>query len=204
MERVLAIFLPLFTILGSILAILISLIVYGWLCAYIYALIRTTAEDPAQPPDWPDVNDCMEDAVKPAFLLVGAVVLSFGPIFLARRFGIQLDPALEYALLIWGIAYLPMSVLCIAMTDGVTGLAPHVVFRAIVQAPLRYTVICLLCLGGMKLALAWDHLIRVQLSFGMKIADPLRSLDVYVILVLARVLGLLYHTTRDLMKWLGG
>ena len=203
-ERVLSLVLPLFTILGTILARLISLMVFGWLCAYVYSLIRTTAEDPAQPPEWPDVTDYMEDAVKPAFLFLGAVVLAFGPILLVRQFITRLDPGLEYALLAWGIVYLPMSVLCIAMTEDVGGLMPHIVFRAILQVPLRYAAVCLLCVAGAKLAIAWDGLLAIRLSFGYGSADPLRAMDLFVVLVIARSLGLLYHTARDRLKWLGG
>jgi hypothetical protein len=138
------------------------------------------------------------------------VVFSLGPAFLMSGYAVRASaeaeelavvPALlALGLGLLGVAYLPMAVLGVAMADSVSGANPLLVIPSILRVPLEYFVTCLI----LVVAFAANYLGQFALGFvPIPFATSLVSwfLFLYCLLVSMRLVGILYWTNRDRLKW---
>jgi len=182
----------------------IGLILTGYLFAYAKSIITSTAGGWKDPPDWPDFSDWKEDILSPYLQFLALVALCFGPAFIIAlwRPGTETEARIGYfAALGLGALFAPMGMLALAMFDTVAVLNPIALTWSILRVPVHYlvaatafeTVLLLYWFAGDAL----QTLVPVPFLPGL-IAS---FLNLYVISVGMRILGLLYVSNQDKFGW---
>jgi hypothetical protein len=182
----------------------IGLILTGYLFAYAKSIITSTADGRKDPPDWPDFSDWKEDILFPYLQLLALVVLCFGPALIIGvwRPGTETQAHIGYlAALGLGALFAPMGMLALAMFDTVAALNPIALTWSILRAPLHYLVAAAAFESVLLIywfaAGALKELVPVPF-----LADLIASfLNLYVISVGMRILGLLYASNRNQFGW---
>jgi hypothetical protein len=183
---------------------LIGLILTGYLFAYAKSIVTSTANGRKDPPDWPDFTDWKEDILFPYLQLLALVVLFFGPAFVIGlwRPGSETETRIVYfAALGFGALFAPMGMLAVAMFDTVTVLNPIALTWSILRVPLHYLVAA--AAFETVLLLYWFAAGALQALLPVPYLPELISsfLNLYVISVGMRILGLLYLTNQDKFGW---
>ena len=183
---------------------LIGLILTGYLFAYAKSIIVSTANGRKDPPDWPDFTDWKDDILVPYLQLAALVLVCFGPAFVISvwRPGTEAEARIAHFVAFgFGAFFAPMGMLALAMFDTVAVLNPIALAWSVVRVPLHYVVaaaafetVFLLYWFG---ASALQRLVPVPL-----LPDLIASfINLYVISVGMRVLGLLYVNNQDEFGW---
>lgn len=177
----------------------VMLFAYGYLSAYLFDIVLTTANNEDDPPDFPEFANLWDDIARPFLFVLATMVCSFGPLWgYVLRGAPQLPVVL--ALAGWGLVYFPMALLAIVMSDSLSGLNPVAVFVSIARVPGPYIVVCVFLLivfaaqtllHGLLIATlpAWLAYLVVQL------------LSLYGSMTSMRLLGVLYRTQSDRLNW---
>jgi len=175
----------------------------GYAIGYLMNLVRDSAFGQEDAPDWSDLTDWQENAAKPFFLFLGLLILCLGPagVFWLGRLTENRTVVLWLAIL--GLLYLPMGLLCLSLADGIAGLNPVHVLRAIAARPGRYAVLCALLAAATGIAWllrAWigRHEIQILGRFAASVVG------FYSLLLLGRQMGMFYRTGGEKLKWLAG
>ncbi len=192
-------FLPLVGWLGIIL-VYVGLL--GYYIGYATRIMWSSAKGKWEMPLWPEMSNTTQNVFAPFLYFMAGAVISLGP-YLAYHLtaGSAAKWTTELELLAAGMIYLPMNLLCAALS-GTEALSPLTVLRAIISAPAKYSVIWLIAV-----------LLAVIQAFGGRLADeymPLpffgrlfqEAVSLYLLFVGARLLGLVYYSSREKMRWL--
>ena len=199
-----ALFLCQFAIIFGGMAILI-LGLYGcsFFSSYFRRIVASSANGEPAMPDWPDVSDFQGDVVVPFLQLAGTVIMCMLPYvtcaFLVPDTFAYADQA-RIAATLFGYGYFPMAFLALSMLDSVVATNPAVVVPAILKVPLEYLltafffglVMILISVGNDQLPRYLPRPIA---------AIPSAFLSLYLLTVLSRVLGLLYHENKRQLGW---
>jgi hypothetical protein len=172
-----------------------------YICAYLFEMILDSADGQDAPPDWPAVTSPYDDLIRPFLMIVGTALGSFVPViiyFVVTGVDDGVTP-LAWALLAAGVAYFPMALLSVAIRDSLIGLNPVWVLPGILRTlPLYLLVLVLMSgtwLGAHALTVAIPDVPVVKWLV-------LNLLLLYVLMVLARLLGLLYWHGRNRLGWI--
>ncbi len=183
---------------------LIGLLVTGYLFAYAKSIITSTANGQKEPPDWPDFSDWKEDILVPYVQLVALVLLCFGPAFIIGLWHPDNETPARiayFAALGFGALLAPMGMLALAMFDTLTVLNPIALTWSILRVPLHYLVAA--AAFEIVLVLYWfaGSALRgvIPVPFLPEIISSF--LNLYVISVGMRILGLLYVSNQDEFGW---
>jgi hypothetical protein len=171
-----------------------------------------------------------EDILLPCFQLFGLTLVSFAPtIILGILYGPAIFSALADegsldgvagklmllgAAYIAGLVYFPMAFLAVAILDSVMASNPFTVLRAIFKVPLEYlvtlvVVAVLVVLGGVgdsvleglfPRGLATHSMSKLFGYLGIKAFWG--TANIYLMVVIVRILGLLYLTRKQKLAWL--
>ena len=192
-------FLP---VVGWFAALMLYIGLLGYFTGYAARIMWASAKGKWEMPPWPEMSNTTQNVFTPFLYLLAGAAVSVGP-FLVYHLASGGHPkwSTELELLAGGMIYLPMSLLCVALA-GLKALSPLVVLRAIVSAPLKYAVVWAVAV-----------LLAALQAFGGRLADqyvPLPILarilqeaaSLYLLFVMARLLGFVYYTSRDKMRWL--
>lgn len=203
-----------FTLLigGTMLAPRASLILgvfsFGYLLVTLQNIVQTSAHGEHRMPTWPAFESAtwFAELLQPCLLWIGTLALCLGPGYALLSFdriagnATTTTTGLGFALLAGGAAYLPMALLAVAMTDSFVGLDPRVVIPSILAIPGRY-LLALMLLGGITAVNVAVHQVLDRMHLGLFGALPNGFLTLYFAVVQARVLGLIYFTSRDRFCW---
>lgn len=100
-------------------ALLIQVIVYGYLFSFMQNILHATALEEDHLPELPSMTDFWEDIVLPFFRLLGVTLVAFGPALALLGYAIfNEQPAAGVAMipaLILGCLYFPMAFLAVAL-----------------------------------------------------------------------------------------
>jgi hypothetical protein len=181
---------------------IISALLGGYLCAFMFRIVSRSALGDPEPPGWPDISDPYDDIVRPLLLVVGAVVVAMLPaIVLAvghRANGWQTVTAAWVAFAV-GLVYLPMAVLGVCLNETFLMAGPHVVIPAILKVPLEYLTVCA-ALGAIVLL---QSVARVMVFGHLPFVGGLLAqfLSLYCLMLEMRILGVLYYTRQQRLGW---
>jgi hypothetical protein len=188
-----------------IFGVLILILAYGYLAAYQFDIVLTTANGEDAPPGFPDFSEFWEDILRPFLLLAGTAVFSLLPaalFFIARGLYAREVGGWEWAvfggLCLAGAFYFPMAFLSVIMFNEIKALNPLVVVPAIVRVIGPYLVVfALLAAVAIGEALLRGWIGGVMPRFGAYFVAQVLAL--YGTMVHMRMLGILYRThTREL------
>ncbi|MBN2120269.1 MAG: hypothetical protein JW734_04365 [Candidatus Omnitrophica bacterium] len=210
----------------SIFGFATALFVAGYIIAWFIGIIHSTANGEDDLAAWPEFRDFWSDIIHPyllfmltAFLCRLPALLSyFGLLYLAgvsssifSLFAVFINPfAAAYAFLplygiilvalleILGAIYFPMGILAVALYGTVGALHPRVVVPSIFKALGPYTIVCFLFMViGMMNALSSFFGVILPV-IGLLMTYPFTF---YLIIVQARILGLIYRTHAEKLDW---
>jgi hypothetical protein len=201
------------------------LVIEVYLASYIFHAGSLSANGEDELPGLPDLGDAFEQVVVPAALLFITVFVCALPFFIynlneegslnfKRGFWYLVlslhdlvlrtpKDEIGWCLVIPGMLYYPMALVCVMVTGSLRGLDPRLVLRGIVTVPLPY----LLVLAFVHLKFhAWRYAIDHWFKFsafdmmgrsGLFLPGLLLlGSAIYLLLVQARLLGMLYHCHR--------
>ncbi len=176
-------------------ALLLSVILLGYVADYLMDVVVSTTRGGAEPPDWPDFFDPIGSLQGLGRLLVPAAVC-FGPAYAAGRLFGSASIAC-WLLVLGGLLCFPMSLALSALLWSLlAGLSPRRVFRSIARLPRDYFAAC----GLFTVLLALLPCVLVGTGAVPWVGGLLgASAAFYLLIVSMRVIGLigLVHA-RDL------
>jgi len=174
--------------------IILYTIFYSYVCYYITDCVINSARGRRRAWDVtiPDTIS-IGDLVSQAFILIGSVAVCLSPVLLysvlAKRTGLWF-----WALSVYGVFFLPMSLLRGIMFDAFEALNPIEIVPSMCRALLPYCglVLFFIVVGGSVVAVVP----RLPLWEFLK-----EALKVYLAFVLAGRLGWFYWWHKDKLKW---
>jgi hypothetical protein len=185
-------------------SLLMGVIGYGYLAAYLQKIIVCTSEGEDELPDYPEFSSYWEDIIHPALLMVGAFAVSFGPAFAIWVFT-DIDPGfkamLAIAVGIFGCFYLPMALIAVSMYGSLMALNPLLIVPSMVKTVGPYIVACLMVavLGAVKAGMT--YLLELAIPIPVVPAIIAGFVSLYFVTMEMRVLGLLYYYKKDELRW---
>jgi hypothetical protein len=198
---------------GAWWSILVMIAAYGYLFSFMQNIIHATANEEEEMPGLPGLDDVFGSA----FRFGVTALMCFGlPIaFAVLKFFDVFDAPSEalVATMVLGCLYFPMAFLAVAMKDTALAANPLVVIPAILKVPLGYLVTAGVVIGVYLLRQLGNALAGGAQSLGyhtrdmsvMFIAFGVRALwsliNVYLLTVSMRTLGLLYVANKEKFGW---
>jgi predicted Zn finger-like uncharacterized protein len=191
-------------IYGWILAIFVFLFIGGFLSSYMMKVITYSADGEKEPPDWPDVSAFLEDIVCPFFRVLWTILICFSPSLLYLVIFLRhitfIDPVL-WLLFVCGLLYLPMSLIAVSMSGSIlSAMNPAFIIPSILKVPLDYLVACVVLITIVGFRMAADKFLTFIPFIGSFIGG---LLALYLLIVEARILGLIYYTNKERLNWFG-
>ena len=202
-----------FPLIGLITS-LIGLFVTAYVCAYVFTLISSSASGEDDPPDWPDIHSIWDDIFRPAALLAATLLVVFLPTWIwllfpwiCSFFNISTDESsllrfigsltLLRLLVVLGAMCLPMTLLSVAMYNGLGGLNPVRILVAIVKVLGPYLVVCVLMILVLAGYIAFGYLPRIPVVSRVLSA----GVFMYFLMVEMRLVGLIYRFYMLRLNW---
>lgn len=206
------------SIRSVLMGIIILILVGGYLFTFLQNIIHATASGENEMPDLPGIN-FVEDILLPFCRLLGLVLVCFSPAVAliiidfatgSATAGIAILPAM-----LLSCAYFPMAYLAVAILDSVGAVNPLAVIPSILKVPIEYAVTVIILAAVMLFTRAGDSLVAYMFPKGMmtqSIPELLEMfgvkffwslVDIYLLAVNTRILGLLYLCNKDKLGWIG-
>ena len=184
---------------GMILVFLLYLLYVGYVFSYIGYCIFDSSKGGLRAPDIsgepaPDKSDLVWQLFRQLFLILGSIVVCFGPTALYYVFTKQTD-LFFWLLLVIGIPFFPMSLLAVVLFDSLDILNPVMIIRSILRTFPRYCgLILMLCFfAGIVVGI---DLISKRLPFFIS-----KVVFFYLSFVAAHLLGRFYWWNKDKLDW---
>lgn len=198
--------------MSGIFSILIKLGAIGYLFSYMQNIIHATANEEAEMPELPGMDDLFGGFVR----LVGTVIMSFGlalGLMAAILGGVEIPVSAIILAMILGCLYFPMAFLAVAMKDNVLACNPLVIVPSILRVPGQYAVavVIFIAIFGIKeigdlvsagfgsVTFTTTDISVLLMSFGVRIIWSFIS--IYLLVVNIRIMGLLYLTQKEKLGW---
>ena len=148
----------------SMISLTAAWIFIGFLYAYLFNIIQTSAAGDDKLPPIPIGADFVDEAVVPLLYVIGTLVVSYLPLLVILCLRERVDFLLvllalvsapymftfgspDVYLAVLGTVYLPMGLLALAVHRDIKAISPHVVVPAVVRTFLPYACVALLFLG---------------------------------------------------------
>ncbi len=113
---------------------------YGYFAAYYYQILQHTATGHDRDPDWPEIDDFLEDMLRPVFQVVGVLLISHLPWILAS-WQLGADHAITWTAEFLGMFYFPMGILAVVILGHLGGTNPLLVFPSIFRTLTPYALV---------------------------------------------------------------
>ena len=159
-------------------------------------------------PEWPEISDYSNDIVSPFRQLMVTILVCFAPaigLTIYAAGSSSTDTAwlgwATPALMVLGCVYFPMAFMAVAMFDSVVALNPLLIIPSIAKVLKEYllTVVML----SFILLLRWllnGHL-KTLLPVPLLPTILLSLIQLYLMIVEMRILGLLYRNKKYELGW---
>ena len=192
--------------------IFIKIALYGFVFLFMQNIIHTTTSDEKEPLGFPDGGDLFGAAFQLGATIVSSFGLAIG-LLIAVRYEVDVPVAFIYGATILGCLYFPMAFLAVAMKDSVLAANPLVVFPAILRMPFEYFVTAVLLVGVFGIrqsatlvssffgAVSFTTKDMKMLFIALGVQAAIAFINVYLLTVTMRVLGLLYNTKKEKFGW---
>src|SRR5882724_4020645 len=173
----------------------------GYLFSFLRNVIHASAHGDKQMPDWPELSEWYADIVSPMFQFVVISAVSFGPALILFQWADGDYPLLVAAVALLGCCYFPMAFLGVAMFDSLAALNPLFIVGSILRVPREYGIVVLVF--AFILALRWVTATLLEMLLRIPLAPTLLAdlLGLGLLIIEARILGLLYLTQKGLLGW---
>lgn len=191
-----------FVILGVV--PFIGLILTGYIFNYAQSIVESSGQGEDDPPDWPDVSSPLDDIVIPLLQLIALTVLCFGPAIALDRFLPQALAGRDW--ITWGATLLgaflfPMGMLAVSVINGFACLNPLTLVLSIARIPGQYMVAALMFSVVILTYLFSEPLLAQVMPSSWLVYLVAGFVNIYLLAVAMRILGLLYRTTKTRLGW---
>jgi len=186
---------------GLIFAILLGLIITGYLCRYLLSVISDSALGKLSPPTWADFvpGSFVEETLGALFKFVAPAALSYAPAIAYYFFGPKELNNTFAILAAAGSLYFPMGLLAVAFFDDPSALNPIPIIRSMFRVPFRYLVTCIIFMLLLYLIyLGQKHVIIPVVIVGSLIRW---FILLYLWTMTLHLLGMFYYTNRHKLRW---
>lgn len=178
----------------------------GYLFAYLKKIIAATSDGDPHMPDWPEFSEWHADIVAPMFQFVVVAFLSFGPALIFQIWGEMADWDYPWVFVVpaalLGCAYFPMAFLGVAMFDTLSAaLKPAFVVGSILRVPREYSLAAAVFIGIIGIRLLSELVLGVLMKIPLVPALLSDLIMIYLLMIEARILGLLYLSKRRTLGW---
>lgn len=196
--------------LGSLISfaflLLLTAFGIGYLASYLRRVVMATAMAEKAAPDWPDLSDFTSDIVSPFFQLLATMLACLAPAILVGMF--FRGPEKSAQMMVWiscglGATYFPMAFLAVAMFDSVAALNPLLVVPSIAKVPVSYLLAVALFFAVLTAKWSGDYFLAKAIPIPVVPSVISTLIGLYLMIVEARVLGLLYLVNKDRLGWFG-
>jgi hypothetical protein len=191
--------------------LLITVIGRGYLFSYMRRIVQSSAQGDEEMPSWPEFGDFWNDIISPFFQALITFGICFGPLQLILAtaviqyaFSQSVSPLVLLGILgatVWAAGYFPMAMLAVAMADSLSGLNPLLVIPSIFRVPTEYLVACCVLVGIVIVRIVSALVLSVVIPIAVVPALLDGFLSLYFLTVEMRLLGSLYHTNKDRLRW---
>jgi len=204
----------------------LGFVLTAYLVSYLMKVINDSASGGKEPPNWPDMHNFYESLIVPLMRGAACLVMSFLPLIVISVWRVvsvisenpmpfDVSPTLVSVLLIFGAVYLPMALLSVSLWESVIAVGPQKVLPAIGKIGVPYLLVAVLLAGGL-VAFQWleaglfgGFILACGQLFGPAgmilgaiLAYAIASfLSLYFLMLSGRLIGLLYYTYKDRLKW---
>ncbi len=186
--------------------ILFPVLFFGYFAAYLHKIIQSSANGDSEMPDWPDLSSWWEDIGQPALNLLGVVLISFGLclLYLISQ-GADASPLIWVPLLLLGLVYFPMAGLSVAMASSLLAANPLTVLVSISRVLKNYYLASLIFWAAFLMSVVMEAVVALipsgMLALRLLILAISVPISLYLYVIEARVLGLIYYGNRDKLGW---
>lgn len=185
--------------------LLLTIFMTGYLFSYAKRIVASSAGGEESPPDWPELSDPFEDVLTPFGQFLALVLLCFGPaaaLLAWQPFGEELSGLAVLGAAALGALVLPMGMLALAMLDRIGALNPVLLVVSFFRMPLQYLAAA--AVFEVIMALYWfgGDLLAWLLPVPIVPAVISAFVNLYLLAVGMRILGLLYRANRDRLGWI--
>jgi hypothetical protein len=196
--------------LGSLISLAFLLLLtafgLGYLTSYLRRVITGTAMGEQAAPDWPDLSDFTTDILSPLFQLFATVLACLAPAIIVGMFA--QSPGRWGQAAVWGACglggiYFPMAFLAVAMFDSVAALNPLLVVPSIAKIPGSYLLTVALLGAVLAVKVSGDYFLPKAIPLPIVPSVISTLLGLYLLIVEARILGLLYLVNKERLAWFG-
>ncbi len=174
-----------------------------YFCWYITECVRDSAMGGTRAPEAFATADLGEMWLQ-AQHIIGCYLIFVGPVGFYYIFTERTD-VVFWLFLAYGVFFLPIGLLACVMFDSIRGLSPILLIASIVSTLLQYCGLVSLFIG---IVLAFRTLAGIakqdsaQFTIGTKILGAVLScLLVYVVFVVAHILGRFYWRNQERLNW---
>lgn len=187
-------------ILGLGALAILAVFVNGYLFLYVKQVILASVDGKESPPNWPGIGD--GSIIASFFQLFCLCALCFGPAVLWRILGPDPGNGLVAVLLAAaGMIYFPMGQIGLALADTLAGLHPAVILPSILKSPGAYSVSVLMVAASGAVQLGGEAAAEA-LPIPLLPTFAVQFLSLYLLVFVARVLGIMYRLHRkDLARF---
>ena len=185
---------------------LLNLVIGLYLCWFITECVRDSANGGTRAPE-AFATSSLGDMWSQALHIIGCYLILLGPVGFYHIFTQKTD-AIFWLLLAYGAFFFPMGLLACIMFDSVRGLNPILLVCSIVSTFLQYLGLVLLIVA---IILAFSALPSMETDdtqtspmsniFALIAGGIFYGLSVYVVLVIAHLIGRFYWRNQEKLNW---
>lgn len=189
-------------LLGLVALLILAIGVTGYLFAFIKNVVTSSSAGDDAMPGWPEAAS-PADFIGPFLQFLALVLFCFGPFIAWSIWSPDWGGAwVSLILAAGGAFYFPMALLAVSMGDSIGGVNPALVLPSILRILNHYVVAFVLVLGVMALQTASGWFMEL---IPVPVVPTLLTefVTLYLMIVSARVLGLMYHVNREKLGWFG-
>jgi hypothetical protein len=190
----------------------------GFMFTQIEAIIRSSVEGDDYLPSWPEFDGWWESCAGPYFRLLGIFAASALPAIICFLYLGSVGLKLLVPSLIFAGFYAPMAVLVVAVEDSIAAVNPLLVLPSISNVAPAYLTMCASISAGfygLSQLTQWINRLFTPPPPPFRLPVVGRTFSaqfmcghlidiclwLYFALLVARVLGLLYHTHKERLVW---
>ncbi|HEY1172414.1 MAG TPA: FHA domain-containing protein [Verrucomicrobiae bacterium] len=183
-----------------------ALAIFAYLVSYMQQVVQASANGDEQMPDWLDLSSWWDDIGIPTLHLIGTMLISFSPLLAYLIFTLfYSSPWIWIPLLILGLSYFPMAYLAVCVSRNLWTANPITVWYSISRVPLNYYLACIIFWGayftGFTIDVVLEFIPRTYWLLAVAIQILSIPVTLYLWIVEARVLGLIYYGNWDKLGW---
>ncbi len=197
---------PALGIFAAVKPIIASFCISAYLVAYMYKIVQASANGDTAMPEWMDLSNWWDDIGQPALHFFGTGLVSFSPLFIYLYWTFpNPSPWVWVPLLIIGLTYFPMAYLSVCMSNSLITVNPVTVYWSILKVPMNYGLACVIFWGAYFLSFTIVVIASLlplkydMLGLALKVITI--PLSLYLFIIEARILGLIYYGNSDKLGW---